>query len=342
VINYLIGSALYWIEEFHVDALRVDAVASMLYLDYSRKEGEWLPNEQGGNENLEAVAFLRKLNEVVHARGAATYAEESTAWPGVSRPTYDGGLGFTFKWNMGWMHDTLEYIGEEPVHRRFHHDRMTFGLVYAYSENFVLPLSHDEVVHGKRSLLGRMPGDEWQRFANLRAYFAAMYAYPGKKLLFMGAELAQPTEWDHDGSLPWHLLEEPSHAGVQRLVRDLNRIYRQTSALYQVDFRSEGFEWIDWQDRENSVLSWLRRDHDGRFVVCVANFTPVVRYDYRLGVPEGGQYREILNTDGKDYGGSGIGNDAPVVAEDAEQHGRPYALRLTLPPLATLILERMS
>jgi 1,4-alpha-glucan branching enzyme len=339
VVNYLIGSALYWIQEFHIDALRVDAVASMLYLDYSRKDGEWVPNEQGGNENLEAIDFLRRLNHEIHARGATTYAEESTAWPGVSHPTYTGGLGFTYKWNMGWMHDTLAYMQEDPVHRQYHHDKMTFGLVYAFNENFVLPLSHDEVVHGKRSLLGRMPGDEWQRFANLRAYLGSMFCHPGKKLLFMGAELAQYEEWNHDTSLPWHLLQFPLHSGVQRLVQDLNRLHRETPALHEIDFRPDGFEWIDWEDRQNSTLSWIRRDGKGDFVVCITNFTPVVRYDYRVGVPSGGRYIEVLNTDAEIYGGSNVGNAGQIVAEQTAAHGRAHSLKLTLPPLATLVLK---
>jgi len=339
VVNYLIGSALYWIDEFHIDALRVDAVASMLYLDYSRKDGEWLPNQYGGNENLEAIEFLRRLNHALHERGATSYAEESTAWPGVSHPTYTGGLGFTYKWNMGWMHDTLAYMKEDPINRKFHHDKMTFGLVYAFNENFVLPLSHDEVVHGKRSLLGRMPGDEWQRFANLRAYFASMFCHPGKKLLFMGAELAQYEEWNHDSSLPWHLLEYPLHAGVQRLVRDLNRLHRSETALHQIDFNPDGFEWIDWQNRDNSVLSWLRRDRDGRFVLCITNFTPVVRYDFRIGVPQEGRYIELLNSDAEAYGGSNTGNPAAIEASHSPANGRAWSLALTLPPLATLLLK---
>jgi 1,4-alpha-glucan branching enzyme len=342
VINYLIGSAIYWIEEFHIDGLRVDAVASMLYLDYSREDGEWLPNRFGGNENLEAVDFLRLLNLEVHARGAETFAEESTAWPGVSHPTYTGGLGFTYKWNMGWMNDTLEYIREEPVHRKFHHDKMTFGLVYAFNENFVLPLSHDEVVHGKGSLLGKMPGDEWQRFANLRTYLGAMFCHPGKKLLFMGAELAQYAEWHHDRSLDWQLLEYPLHSGVQSLVRDLNALYRDTPALHEIDFEQEGFEWVDWQDHDNSVLAWIRRDRSGGFVVCVANFTPVIRYDYAVGVPVNGEYREVLNTDSHVYGGSNTGNFGEIAATDVEAHGRPCSLRLTLPPLSMLILKPES
>ncbi len=339
VVNYLIGSALYWIEEFHVDALRVDAVASMLYLDYSRNDGEWIPNERGGNENLEAIEFLRRLNHEVHARGATTFAEESTAWPGVSHPTYTGGLGFTYKWNMGWMNDTLSYMCEDSVHRKHHHDKMTFGLVYAFNENFVLPLSHDEVVHGKRSLLGRMPGDEWQRFANLRAYYATMFCQPGKKLLFMGAELAQYDEWNHDGSLHWHLLQYPLHQGVQNLVRDLNALLLELPALHQIDFSPDGFEWIDWHDRDNSILSWLRRDREGNFVLCVTNFTPVIRYDYRLGVPEAGTYEEILNTNAEIYGGTNVGNAGRIESERVSMHNRPHSLKLTLPPLAALILR---
>ncbi len=339
VINYLIGSALYWIDEFHIDALRVDAVASMLYLDYSRDKGEWLPNEQGGNEHLEAVDFLRKLNEIIHTYSATSYAEESTAWPGVSRPTDSGGLGFTFKWNMGWMNDTLSYMCEDSVHRKYHHDKMTFGLVYAFDENFVLPLSHDEVVHGKRSLLGRMPGDDWQRFANLRAYYGFMYGYPGKKLLFMGAEIAQEREWNHDQSLDWHLLELPQHKGIQKLVSDLNRVYRDTPALHELDFSAEGFEWIDWQDAQCSVLCWLRRGADGSFVVCVSNFTPLVRSGYRIGVPQEGLYFDLLNTDSEKYGGSGVGFFGQIHTEDFAAQGRQHSLQLDLPPLATMMLK---
>jgi len=339
VVNYLVGSALCWIDDFHIDALRVDAVASMLYLDYSRKEGAWVPNERGGNEHLEAVAFLRQFNEIIHTYKATSYAEESTAWPGVSHPTSAGGLGFTFKWNMGWMNDTLRYMSEDPVHRKYHHDKMTFGLVYAFNENFVLPLSHDEVVHGKRSLLGRMPGDEWQRFANLRAYFGFMYAHPGKKLLFMGSEIAQQREWNHDQSLDWHLLDQPLHKGVQTLVRDLNRVYRDVAALHERDFRQDGFEWIDWQDAENSIFSWLRRANDGSFVVCISNFTPVVRAGYRIGVPEAGVYTELLNTDDLGYGGSGVGLRGDIPTQEQTAHGRQHSLQIDLPPLATIILE---
>ncbi len=337
VVNYLIGSALYWIDEFHVDAIRVDAVASMLYLDYSREDGEWVPNVHGGNENLEAVEFLRRVNAEIHAHGAVSFAEESTAWPGVSRPVEAGGLGFTYKWNMGWMNDTLRYMSEDPIHRKFHHDKMTFGLVYAFNENFILPLSHDEVVHGKRSILGRMPGDEWQRFANLRAYYGSMYAHPGKKLLFMGNEIAQYAEWNHDRSLDWHLLQFPYHAGVQALVRDLNAVYRRTPALHEVDFSGEGFEWIAWDDNENSILSWIRRDRHGGFVVCLVNMTPVVRHDHRFGMPAAGRYVELLNTDAARYGGSGLHN-ATIEASDTGSHGRPFSITVTLPALATLIL----
>ncbi|MCG8369029.1 MAG: 1,4-alpha-glucan branching protein GlgB [Proteobacteria bacterium] len=339
VINYLIGNALYWIEEYHIDALRVDAVASMLYLDYSREDGEWIPNEFGGNENLEAVEFLKRLNTELHAHGATSYAEESTAWPGVSHPVDAGGLGFTYKWNMGWMNDTLSYISEDPVHRRYHHDKMTFGLVYAFNENFVLPLSHDEVVHGKRSIIGRMPGDRWQQFANLRAYYGFMYGHPGKKLLFMGNEIGQWSEWNHDQSLDWHVLPGAEHTGVQDLLRDLNRIYRETPALHEADFSGAGFEWIDWGDRENSVLSWLRRDRRGGFVVCVSNLTPVVRENYRLGVPEEGVYRVMLNTDDKKYCGSGTGPRS-VESGKTGHHGRPSSVELTLPALATMILQK--
>jgi 1,4-alpha-glucan branching enzyme len=339
VINYLVGSALYWIDEFHIDALRVDAVASMLYLDYSREEGEWLPNKDGGNEHLEAVDFVRELNEIIHTYRATSYAEESTAWPGVSRPTDAGGLGFTYKWNMGWMNDTLSYMSEDPVHRKYHHDKMTFGLVYAFDENFVLPLSHDEVVHGKRSLLGRMPGDDWQRFANLRAYYGFMYAHPGKKLLFMGAEIAQEREWNHDASLDWHLLEQPKHKGVQTLVRDLNRVYRDTRALHELDFSGEGFEWVDWQDADSSVLCWLRRAADGSFVVCISNFTPLVRSGYRVGVPQAGCYSELLNTDAEKYGGSGVGIFGEIHTEEVGAHGQQNSLQIDLPPLATVMLR---
>ena len=311
VAGFLVDNAAYWMDRFHLDGIRVDAVASMLYLDYSRKPGQWIPNRYGGRENLEAIDFLKRMNETVYGRfpGAMTVAEESTAWPGVSRPTDAGGLGFGFKWNMGWMNDTLRYMAKEPIHRRFHHHDLTFGLLYAFSENFLLPISHDEVVHGKGSMIGKMPGDDWQKFANLRAYYAFMWTHPGKKLLFMGCEFAQRREWDHNSGLDWHLLREPAHAGVQRLIRDLNRLYRETPALHRLDCEAAGFEWIDSQDAANSVLAYLRRGDDGGPpVLVVCNFTPVPRHDYRIGVPEGGAWMELINTDAADYGGSGIGN----------------------------------
>jgi 1,4-alpha-glucan branching enzyme len=341
VANFLTASALAWIEGFHADGLRVDAVASMLYLDYSRPPGEWIPNRFGGRENLDAVAFLRATNELVFGlgTGATTAAEESTAWPMVSRPVYVGGLGFGYKWNMGWMHDTLNYMAKDPIHRRFHHNDLTFGLLYAFTENFILPLSHDEVVHGKGSLIGKMPGDRWQRFANLRAYFGFMWAHPGKKLLFMGGEFAQEREWNHDNSLDWHLLDDAHHRGVQAVVRDLNRLYRELPALHALDTEPAGFQWIDANDAENCVLSFLRRGtkpHD--LAVAVCNFTPVPRQGYRIGVPLPGRYRERFNSDAADYGGSGLGNAGEVHAEPQPCHGQPWSLRLLLPPLATLIL----
>jgi 1,4-alpha-glucan branching enzyme len=347
VANFLIASALFWLEEFHVDGLRVDAVASMLYLDYSRREGEWVPNERGGNENIEAIAFLRALNETIARThpDATTIAEESTSWPKVSHPVSEGGLGFGFKWNMGWMHDTLRYFGYDPVYRRYHQNDLTFGLVYAFSENFVLPLSHDEVVHGKRSLLGRMPGDRWQRFANLRLLFGLMFAHPGKKLLFMGDELAMPAEWNHDGQLDWQLIEDPLHAGVSRLVRDCNRLYRTTPALYELDSEPGGFEWLDFSDAALSVLAFERKGRSAAAQILVAiNATPVVRYGYRLGVPVSGAFRELLNTDSAHYGGSNVGNEGAVVSEAIPAHGRAQSLALTLPPLAAVVFacERPS
>jgi len=341
VRSFLLSSALYWLKEFHFDGLRVDAVASMLYLDYSRKAGEWAPNIHGGNENLEAADFLRRLNELTHAEcpGTVTIAEESTAWPGVSRPAHHGGLGFSMKWNMGWMHDTLDYAAHDPVHRRFHHGRLTFGPVYAFSENFVLPLSHDEVVHGKRSLLGRMPGDDWQRFANLRLLYTCQWTFPGKKLLFMGGELAQPGEWDHRGELPWHLLGDARHGGVRQLVADLNQLYRATPALHRHDFEPAGFRWLRWDDAENSVVSWLRLD--GAEAVAVAlNWTPVPRPGYRLGVPGPGAWREVLNSDSRFYGGSDVGNPLPLVAEPVPWMDQPFSVVVTLPPLAGIVLAR--
>jgi 1,4-alpha-glucan branching enzyme len=338
VQSFLLSSATCWLEDFHFDGLRVDAVASMLYLDYSRKHGEWVPNVHGGNENLEAVAFLKRLNETTHATcpGTITVAEESTAWPQVSRPTYTGGLGFTFKWNMGWMHDTLRYMRMDPVHRSFHHNLLTFGPIYAFSENFVLPLSHDEVVHGKRSLLDKLPGDDWQRFANLRLLLTYQWTYPGKKLLFMGGELGQPREWNHHESLPWHLADEPGPAGVRSLVRDLNRLYRGVPALHRLDHDGAGFAWLSWQDDPHSVLSYLRRDGD-QHVVVVLNFTPVPRHGYRVGVPTRGHYRELLNSDSHYYGGSNLGNPT-VPTEDVPFMGHPHSIVLSLPPLAGLIL----
>ena len=338
VCNYLIANALFWIKEYHIDALRVDAVASMLYLDYSRREGEWLPNEYGGNENLDAVAFLQRMNAAVHAAGATTIAEESTAWPMVSRPTYLGGLGFTYKWNMGWMHDTLNYIGEDPIHRRYHHDKITFGLVYAFSENFVLPLSHDEVVHGKGSILARMPGDTWQQFANLRLYYSFMFAHPGKKLLFMGNEFGQGREWSHDRALDWDLLHSHWHAGIQQLVRDLNRLHTQIPALHRRDVQGAGFEWINGADNLQSVFSFVRRGETD-CVVVVYNCTPLIRTGYRIGVPLPGDYREILNSDAEYYGGSGVGNLGQITAEAIPFHGHEWSLNLTLPPLGALILQ---
>jgi 1,4-alpha-glucan branching enzyme len=342
VRNFLVGSALYWIEQFGIDGLRVDAVASMLYRDYSRKAGQWLPNAHGGRENLEAIAFLKRVNEVIGAEcpGAITIAEESTAFPGVSAPTFAGGLGFHYKWNMGWMHDTLAYMKEDPVHRRWHHDKLRFGLVYAFSENFVLPLSHDEVVHGKGSILGRMPGDEWQRFANLRAYYGYMWGHPGKKLLFMGQEFAQGNEWNHDAELPWWLLQHEFHAGVLRLVRDLNRLQREQSALHRLDAEAAGFEWLDADDAERSVYAWLRRDTQGGEVLVACNMTPLPRERFRLGVPDGAHaWREALNTDSVFYGGSNLGNGpAPLPVQPTPSHGRAHSIELTLPPLATLFL----
>lgn len=338
---FLIGAALFWLEHYHVDALRVDAVASMLYRDYSRKEGEWIPNRYGGRENLEAIAFLQELSEAIRARcpGALLIAEESTSFPNVTRPASEGGLGFDFKWNMGWMHDTLHYMEEQPIYRRYHHGEMTFGLVYAFSEKFVLPLSHDEVVYGKGSLLDKMPGDEWQRFANLRAYFGFMWTHPGKKLIFMGGEFAQQREWNHDHGLDWFLLDQPLHRGVQSLVRDLNHVYREHAALWQRDGEPAGFQWVVMDDADQSVFAYLRLGRDGASpVLVVCNFTPVPRYGYRLGVPCEGRWREVLNTDAASYGGGNIGNGGSALAEAVASHAFPASLSLTLPPLATVIL----
>jgi 1,4-alpha-glucan branching enzyme len=342
VRGFLIGSALFWLKHFHADGLRVDAVASMLYRDYSRREGEWIPNRYGGRENLEAIDFLQELSRVVaeEVPGAMLVAEESTAWPGVTRAADAGGLGFTYKWNMGWMHDTLRYISHEPVQRSYQHDDLTFGLLYAFFERFILPISHDEVVYGKRSLLGRMPGDRWQRFANLRVYLAFMWTHPGKKLLFMGAEFGQPEEWNHDAALAWRLLEDPMHAGVRRLLGDLNALLRDERALHARDFSADGFRWVVADDRAQSVLAWLRMDPDGGAPVLVAcNFTPVPRHEYRVGVPAEGRWREILNTDAETYGGSGMGNMGSVAAAADPSHGLPASLALMLPPLAAIALQ---
>ncbi|CTQ33056.1 1,4-alpha-glucan branching protein GlgB [Jannaschia rubra] len=339
VSNFLRASALYWLNECHVDALRVDAVASMLYLDYSREPGEWIPNRHGGRENLDAIDFLRDANvQVAQRTGGMTIAEESTAFPGVSRPVDEDGLGFDFKWNMGWMHDTLEYIAEDPINRRWHHDKMTFGLHYAFSENFVLPISHDEVVHGKGSLLGKMPGDDWQRFANLRAYLGWMWTHPGKKLLFMGSEFAQDREWNHDRSLDWHLLDDSRHAGIQRLVRDLNGVYRSHPALHALDCDPEGFRWIDGGDAENNVFSFLRLANDAPPVAVICNMAPVQRDNFRVGLPSHGPWREIFNSDAIEYGGTGSGNGGFITADGQGWHGQPVSAGLALPPLATLIL----
>jgi 1,4-alpha-glucan branching enzyme len=341
VRNFLIANALYWLREFHVDGLRVDAVASMLYLDYSREPGEWVPNEFGGREDLEAVSFLKELNELLYGReqGIISAAEESTAWPGVSRPTYVGGLGFGFKWNMGWMHDTLRYLQEDPVYRRYHHNELTFSLVYAFTENFILPLSHDEVVHGKGSLYQKMAGDHWQKLANLRLLYAYMWAHPGKKLLFMGCELGQKNEWDATASLPWELLESPEHAGIQALVRDLNRTYREQPALWALDSEPEGFFWLEPNDADANVVAFARQSPEGRDVlVFIANFSPVPRPGYRVGLPYAGQWREAVNTDSSFYGGSNLGNAGGLRAEAVPWHGQRFSVEVTLPPLAALWL----
>lgn len=343
VRNFLIGSALFWLDKYHIDGLRVDAVASMLYLDYSRKEGEWVPNIYGGRENLEAIDFLKYLNETVHRYfpGVLTIAEESTAWPMVSRPVYLGGLGFSMKWNMGWMHDTLQYFSKDPIYRKYHHENLTFSLLYAFSENFILPLSHDEVVHGKGSLLGRMPGENWQKFANLRVLFVYLFGHPGKKLLFMGNEFGQWREWDYNSSIDWHLLQYEPHRALQLLVRDLNRLLRTEPSLYERDFEYTGFEWIDFHDAQNSVISFIRKaKNPNDFLLFVFNMTPVARFNYRIGVPLPGYYREILNSDSSIYWGTDLGNRGGVYSEDIPWHGRPYSLNLVLPPLSGLILRR--
>jgi 1,4-alpha-glucan branching enzyme len=337
VVNFLVANALFWLDRYGVDGLRVDAVASMLYLDYSRPEGGWIPNKHGGRENLEAIEFLRRFNREVFGKfpRATTAAEESTAWPQVSGPTEFGGLGFGYKWNMGWMHDTLDYIGKDPIYRKHHHGQILFGLHYAFSENFILPLSHDEVVHGKRSILGRMPGDDWQRFANLRAYYAFMFGHPGKKLMFMGAEFGQEREWSHDHALDWHLLDQASHRGVQTVVRDLNALYRDVPALHELDCDPAGFEWIIANDANRSVFAWMRKGESGRErCLVIANFTPTIHRDYRVRVPFTGRWREALNTDSAHYGGSNVGNNGLVETLD----GAIPELSLTLPPLAVIFL----
>jgi 1,4-alpha-glucan branching enzyme len=341
VRNFLLASALFWLREYHADGIRVDAVASMLYLDYSREEGEWVPNEFGGREDLDAVSFLKQMNEVLYARepGTVTVAEESTAWPGVSRPTYVGGLGFGFKWNMGWMHDTLGYFQQDPIYRRYHHHELTFSLMYAFSENFVLPLSHDEVVHGKGSMIGKMPGDRWQRLANLRALYAYMWAHPGKNLLFMGSEFAQEREWSHERSLDWHLLEQHDHAGIQSLVRDLNRTYRDEPALWELDSDPAGFWWIEANDASDNVIAFARRSADSeRMLVFVANLAPVPRGPFRLGLPRSDRWREVLNTDSTFYGGSDVGNLGAIQPEPIPWHDQPFSAEITLPPLAAIWL----
>jgi 1,4-alpha-glucan branching enzyme len=343
VRSFLLSNARFWLEEYHADGLRVDAVASMLYLDYSRQEGEWIPNQHGGRENLEAVSLLQELNTDIGGQhpGVVSVAEESTAWPGVSRPVHHGGLGFGFKWNLGWMHDTLDYLAKEPVHRRYHHHDLTFGAHYAFTENFVLPLSHDEVVHGKGSLLAKMPGDRWQQLANLRALLAWMWAHPGKQLLFMGGEFGQEREWDHDRSLDWHLLADAGHAGVQQLVRDLNRQAATRPALWSEDFDPAGFGWLA-NDPDANVSAFLRIGRAGERLVCVANFSPTVRHDHLIGLPEAGEWREVLNSDATWYGGSGVGNLGTVIADGGAAHGQPASAQLTLAPLAVMWLEPSS
>jgi 1,4-alpha-glucan branching enzyme len=342
VRNFLLANALFWMEEYHADGVRVDAVASMLYLDYSRHEGEWVPNRFGGRENLDAIDFLRQLNSLTHGShpGSITVAEESTAFPSVSRPTYLGGLGFTYKWNMGWMNDTLEYMTHDPIYRRYRHNLLTFSLLYAFTENFILPFSHDEVVHGKRSMFGKIPGDDWQKAATLRSLFGYMYSHPGKKLMFMGSEFGQGREWDHDESLDWHLLTEPLHSGLRTFVQDLNRVYRSEPPLYQCDFESAGFHWIDCNDSDNSVVSFTRHATNSRdFLVAVLNFTPVPRQGYQLGVPRAGSYVELLNSDAAIYGGGNMGNGGLISTEAVAAHGHADSLRLTLPPLGFLLLK---
>jgi 1,4-alpha-glucan branching enzyme len=342
VKNFLISNVLFWMEKYHIDGIRIDAVASMLYLDYSRREGEWIPNQYGGRENLEAIEFLKYLNSIVHQYfpGVLTVAEESTAWPGVTTALEHGGLGFDLKWNMGWMHDMLVYFSKDPIYRPHHHDNLTFALLYAFTEKFLLPFSHDEVVHGKGAMLSKMPGDDWQKFANLRLVIGLMYGFPGKKLLFMGTEIGQWHEWNHDFSLDWHLLQWEPHQGVQRWLKDLNTLYRNQPALHQIDFHYSGFEWIDFEDRASSVISFERKTSDGKAIIAVYNFTPVPRTGYRLGVREAGAYRELLNSDGAFYGGSNMGNGGWLQSEPVSVKGRSHSLRLTLPPLAVLFLQK--
>ncbi|HQD36843.1 MAG TPA: 1,4-alpha-glucan branching protein GlgB [Thermodesulfovibrio thiophilus] len=345
VRNFLISSAIFWLEKYHVDALRVDAVASMLYLDYGRNEGEWIPNKYGGKENLEAIGFIKKMNETIYERypDTQTIAEESTAWPMVSKPAYLGGLGFGMKWNMGWMHDTLEYFSKDPIYRKYHHNKLTFSIWYAFSENFILSLSHDEVVYGKGSLLTKMSGDDWQKFANLRLLYGYMYAHPGKKLLFMGGEIAQRDEWYHEKSLDWHLLEYESHRAIQRWVKDLNNIYRNELALHELDCEPSGFEWIDFNDSIHSVISFLRKGKNSKnIILVVCNFTPIPRFNYILGVPENGYWKEILNSDSEVYGGSNHGNIGGVEASMTPSHGRPYSISVTVPPLGLIFFKWMA
>lgn len=342
VRNFLISSALFWLDKYHIDGLRVDAVASMLYLDYGRQEGQWIPNEYGGREDLEAISFLKRLNEMVYKEypDTQTIAEESTAWPMVTRPTYVGGLGFGMKWNMGWMHDTLDYFSKDPIFRKYHHNQLTFSIWYAFSENFLLPLSHDEVVHGKGSLIGKMPGDEWQRNANLRLLFGYMYGHPGKKLLFMGGEIGQWKEWDHEEGLEWFVLEYPFHRGVKDWVRDLNHLYRNEPALYELDFSADGFEWVDFHDWQQSIISFIRKGKDrDKSILVVCNFTPLPRYNYLVGVPEKGFWKELLNSDSEFYCGSGMGNSGGAVTTSIPWNGRPYSLSITLPPLSVLFFK---
>jgi 1,4-alpha-glucan branching enzyme len=341
VRSFLVSSALFWFDKYHIDGLRVDAVASMLYLDYARRDGEWIPNRHGGRENLEAIEFLRILNQAVYRDhpDATMIAEESTAWPMVSRPTDMGGLGFGLKWNMGWMHDTLAYMQQDPIYRKYHHGELTFSLIYAFNENFVLPLSHDEVVYGKGSLIGKMPGDDWQMFANLRAMFGYMWAHPGKKLLFMGGEFGQRREWTHEGELEWWVSDLPGHAGIKRLIGDLNRVYRRESALHQIDFSAQGFEWVDVGNAEMSLIAFLRKSADGAPLLVVCNFTPLPRENFLVGVPRRGLWREIINTDARDYGGAGWGNLGAVNSVPVGAHGRLESVSLTLPPLSTIVLR---